>query len=304
MLEALLASPVPGVIGPVIAVVLVGVIYAHFRPAQMTFVNTANMDLFVPALIFSALTTQPWSFDAYLPLMILAALVVLLPGLLTLPLLPWLKMPPRVLLPPVMFNNSGNLGIPLLVFAFGDAALPAAVLLFIVENTLHFTLGMAIVSGWRGSLRFLRSPMIWATLAAVVVHEMHWTVPLPLARSIDLLGQIAIPLMLFALGVRIREARIGSFKLAFLAGLWIPVTGIASLWLGLQAMQLWGGWTVSAGHADMLWLFALLPPAVLNFLVAERYLQQDLHKHQVAELVLVGNLLCIIPLSLALALLL
>lgn len=292
------------VLGPVLVIVICGNLYARFRPAQMDFINKANMDVFVPALIFSALTGHDWSVQMFSSLLMVAALIILLPGLLTLPLLPFTGLKGRVLLPPVMFNNSGNLGLPLMVFAFGESALPAAVMLFIVENTLHFTVGMAIVSQGKDCLSFLKSPMIWATLAAFVVHTLQLPIPLFLDRAIDLTGQVAIPLMLFALGVRIGQARLTGISLTFIAGLWIPITGLASAFISFWLLESLELAAIDQGQQNMLWLYAVLPPAVLNFLVAERYLTEDKQKHQVAELVLWGNLLCVVPIGIVLALLL
>lgn len=289
------------VLGPIMVIVSVGYLYARYRPAQMDFVNKANMDIFVPALIFSALTEQSWSLADYSSLLVVAAIVILLPGLLTLPMLRLMRLEARVVVPPVMFNNSGNLGIPLLVFAFGESVLPAAVLLFIVENTLHFTIGMAIVNHGKGWLGFIKIPMIWATIAAFITHHWQMHIPLFLDRAIDLTGQVAIPLMLFALGVRIGQARLTGLKLSVIAGLWIPLSGVASVFAGLWLIGLIGIAAPSIIHNQMLWLYAVLPPAVLNFLVAERYLSAGYQKHQVAELVLWGNLLCFIPIGIVLA---
>ena len=62
-------------------------------------------------------------------------------GLVAWPLARLLQVETKTFVPPMMFNNSGNMGLPLAVLAFGEAALPAAVVLFLVENLLHFSLG-------------------------------------------------------------------------------------------------------------------------------------------------------------------
>jgi predicted permease len=65
----------------------------------------------------------------------------------------------------MMFNNSGNMGLPLAVLAFGEAALPAAVVLFLVENLLHFSLGAGCSTTARAS-NLWRMPMMLATWPA------------------------------------------------------------------------------------------------------------------------------------------
>lgn len=296
---------VTNVIGPVLLIVIVGYLYAKRQNADMAFVNRANMDVFVPALIFSGLTGGTWSFEALGPMLIVAAVIIMLPGLLSIPVLKILKLDYRVVAPPIMFNNSGNLGVPLIVFAFGEAYLPFAVLLFIVETFLHFTAGMMIINRGKGFLTFVRSPIIWATVLAIVFHETETGLPLALERGIELLGEIAIPLMLFGLGTRMHNTIFSGFKLPLVAGIWVPVSGAISAAIALFVFDLTLGLDgTDAHHQSIIWLYAILPPAVLNYLVSERYLDTDAEKQQVAELVLWGNVTCLLPLIVILALVL
>lgn len=296
------------IIGPIVLIVLAGYIYSRRSDADMSFVNRANMDLFVPALIFSTLTGHEWSFSEYSGLVYASALLIVLPGLLTLPLCRLWRVDWRVLMPPMMFNNSGNLGIPLFVFAFGEEILPIAVLVFIVENTLHFTLGAAMLnhgkySWWETIKSVASSPMILATVLAVIFHQQSWALPTVAERSIELIGEIAIPLMLFALGIRMRNLRFTSARLPLISALWVPATGVLSMAIVLLLASAGTPWLqLSTMQTQILWLFAVLPPAVLNFLVAERYLDTPQEKQQVAELVLWGNLASIATLTVMLAL--
>ena len=291
------------IVGPVILVVLAGYFYASRHKAQMGFIDRANMDVFVPALIFSALTGNEWTLTLLGPLLIIAAAVILLPGLLSLPLSRLLNLETRVVIPPIMFNNSGNLGIPLMVFAFGESVLPLAVLLFIVENTLHFTLGVAIVTQSKSWLTLARSPIILATVLAIIFHEFALEVPLVLNRSIELLGEVAIPLMLFGLGTRIRQTDLSSMKLPFISAICIPAVGLAAAYVAFWLVDtVFSDLAVSQLQQNMIWLYAVLPPAVLNYLVAERFLDCPVQKKQVAALVLWGNITCVFPISIVLGL--
>ena len=113
--------------------------------------------------------------------------------------------------------------------------------------------------------------------------------------AIRMVGDAAIPLMLISLGVRLAEARWDEWHLGAIGGLVCPLTGIAlagllAPLLGLDPMQ-----------QGLLILFGCLPPAVLNFMVAEQYGQEPA---KVASIVLVGNMMAVlfVPLGLALAL--
>jgi hypothetical protein len=181
----------------------------------------------------------------------------------------------------MMFNNSGNMGLPLAVFAFGEDALPIAMVLFMVENTLHFTVGNWMLIGRLLPMQLLKSPMLWATFLGISFNILDLSLPKPLADSISLVGQIAIPLMLFALGVRVAQTHITEWKLAIVAALIIPVSGIgialgADFYFRLEEQQM----------AQLL-LFSVLPPAVLNYMLAEQFRQEP---EKVASIVLLGNL--------------
>lgn len=277
---------------PLTAIVLTGFFYAKRHKPEMAIPNKLNLDIFVPALIFSVMSAKSFEIADYTDLALGATAVVLGSGLILLPIAKLMGLNLKTFLPPMMFNNSGNLGIPLMVLAFGEQALPAAIILFMVENMLHFTVGVYILDHRSNMLAVLRNPMIVASIAGIGWSLSGLTMPPALYTFIDMLGQISIPLMLFALGVRMTFVDFSQWRLGVLGALLCPISGIAVAlavqpWLQLDATQL--GYMV---------LFGALPPAVLNYMVAERYQQEP---HHVASIVLLGNIasLAIIPLTLA-----
>ncbi|MCB1792721.1 MAG: AEC family transporter, partial [Gammaproteobacteria bacterium] len=281
-------SQVFNIVFPIFAIVLLGYLYARRYGPDMASANRLNIEIFTPALIFSVLSSEGFELARYADLAFAALIVVLGSGLVAWPLARLLGFPLKVFLPPMMFNNSGNMGLPLALFAFGEAALPAAMILFLVENTLHFTVGNAMLTGHVNPLRLLRLPMLIATLAGIAVAVAEIRVPGPLHEAIDLLGQIAIPLMLFALGVRMTGVDLSDWRIGLAAAVICPLSGLVVAWLLLQVMVLPGMQTAQ------LIVFAALPPAVLNFMLAERY---NVEPHKVAAIVLLGNLasLAVIP---------
>jgi hypothetical protein len=276
------------IVFPIFAIVGLGYLYALRHGPDMASANRLNLEIFTPALIFSVLSGEGFELGRYADLALAAAVVVLGSGMLAWPLARLLGFPTRVFLPPMMFNNSGNMGLPLALFAFGEAALPAAMILFLVENTLHFTVGNAMLTGHVNPLKLLRMPMLAATLAGLAVAVLDIPLPMPLRESIDLLGQIAIPLMLFALGVRMTGVDLTDWRIGLAGAVVAPLSGLliavpVVAWLPLDAVQ----------QAQLI-VFAALPPAVLNFMLAERY---GIAPRQVAAVVLLGNLasLAVIP---------
>ena len=169
---------------PLVAIVTVGFFYARRLKPDMSTANQINIDVFIPALIFSVLSAESFDLVKYQGLAIGALIIVLGSGLLLYPLCKLLNVHPKTFLPPMMFSNSGNLGIPLIVLAFGEHALPAAVVLFLVENLLHFTVGIYILDHRTRLFNLIKMPMIWRQfLASYGVHLSFPYLPLPIPSS-------------------------------------------------------------------------------------------------------------------------
>ena len=276
------------IVFPIFAIVFLGYGYARRFGPDMASANRLNIEIFTPALIFSVLSGEGFELARFADLALAAVVVVLGSGLLAWPFARLFGYSNKVFLPPMMFNNSGNMGLPLALFAFGEAALPAAMILFLVENTLHFTVGNAMLTGHVNPLKLLRMPMLVATLAGLAVAVLQLRVPGPLHEAIDLVGQIAIPLMLFALGVRMTGVDLSDWRIGLAGAVLCPLTGLVMAWLVGLFM------TLPQIQMAQLVVFAALPPAVLNFMLAERY---HIEPRKVAAVVLLGNLasLVILP---------
>lgn len=283
-----LAMQIFNTVFPLACIVLVAFLYARVRPTDMTVANRLNISVFAPALIFSVMSSKEFHIALYMDLVVAAAVVVLGSGLLVWPLCKFLNISPKTLVPPMMFNNSGNLGIPLILLAFGESALPIAVVLFLTENLLHFTVGMYLLNPKSNPLNVLKMPMIIATILGLVWSFQGWQLMPAVQVSVDMLGQIAIPLMLFALGVRMTSVDFGQWRLGVISGVLCPLSGLimAFLWQALVGL--------SDEYFAYLLVFACLPPAVLNYMVAELHQQEP---HKVASIVLISNLmsLAIVP---------
>lgn len=288
---SLLLSKIFTTVFPLVTIVSIGFFYAKKINTTMEMANKINIDVFVPALIFSVLSAKSFDVTAFQSLAIGAVIVVLGSGLLLLPICRLLGVAPKTFLPPMMFSNSGNLGLPLMVLAFGEQALPAAVIVFIVENGLHFTAGLYILDPKTNPFAVLKMPMIAATIAGLAVSFFQVSLPHVVAVPIEMLGQVSIPLMLFALGVRMTQVSFADWRIGVWGAVLAPLSGIAAAIVAQFYMQL-----PDAQFAYLL-LFGALPPAVLNYMVAERYQQEP---QKVAAIVLMGNMgaLAVIPLVL------
>ncbi|MBK6638304.1 MAG: AEC family transporter [Rhodocyclaceae bacterium] len=287
MLERIL-----GIVFPIYGIVAVGFFYGRVKKPDMAFANQLNMAIFVPALVFAALASKSFDIMNHVDLLIGAMIVVLGSGVLAWPVARALGVAPNTFVPPMMFTNSGNMGLPLAVLAFGEAALPAAVVLFFVENTLHYALGTWMLDRQTKLVMLWRVPVIAAAIGGLAVSLLHIEVWPPLWIGVKMLGDVSIPLLLFSLGVRLTDSQLGDWKISMVGAVTAPASGL------LMAMAANAVLGLEGRDAAMLLLFGALPPAVLNYVFAEKYHQEPA---RVASLVMVGNTFSLLTIPLCLA---
>jgi hypothetical protein len=279
------------ILAPMMTVLLVGYLYGRIRKPDMAFANQLTMDVFVPALILSALADKSFALDAYLPLLAGGVAVILGSGLAAVPVARVLGVPLRTFLPSMMFKNSGNLSLPLMVLAFGDAALAPAIVLWLASTLLHFSLGAWMLDRHTRLSQFWRIPVVAATLAGLGLNMTGTELWPPLQQGIRMLGDISVPLLLFALGARLVGADFGEWRIGLWGAVAGPVTGVLCAAAAAPLLRL------PAEQTAILLVFGALPPAILNYVFAERYHQEPA---RVASIVFVGTLAAVAFLPLAL----
>ena len=280
---------------PVFAITALGYFVGRRMRPDLSHANKLNMDVFVPALVFGALVGKDFRLGEYLPLLFATVVIIVGSGLAGWAVARAAGIATKTLVPPMMFNNCGNLGLPLAVLAFGESALAPAVVMFVVSNVLHFSYGAWLLDHHTKLTTVWRSPSILATIAGLAVGFLGIEVWPPLLMSIEMVGDISIPLMLFALGVRLADSRISAVGFGVFGAVLRPVVGMALAWSLLQVLDL------PAREQALVLVYGALPPAVLNYMFAERYNQEP---DKVASMVLIGNLAAVVFLPIALALVL
>ena len=290
MLERIL-----GIILPVFSIIVLGWAYAWRVKPDMTVVNRISMNVLAPALVFAALASKDFDMAANRMLLVGSVGVVLGSGLLAFPFARLMHASPRTFVPPMMFNNCGNMGLPLAALAYGAAGFSPMVALFTISNLLHFTLGIWIIDHHARFGNLLRNPIVISTVLGFVFALTHPALPEWLSVAIRLVGDALIPMMLLSLGVRLYEVSFDDWRIGIVGGLVCPLTGLAIAALLAPLLDL------DPVQKGLLILFGSLPPAVLNFMVAEQFRQEP---GKVASIVLIGNLLSIVfvPLGLTIAL--
>jgi hypothetical protein len=290
-----LAIRIVGIVTPVLIISAIGYLYGRFRRPDMTWTNRLCIELLYPFLIFTAMASRDFHILDFLPLIFGSVIVMLGSGLIAWGVSALFGYNPHAFVPPAMFANVANMGLPLALFAFGPAMLPAAVALFMICTFTNLTLGVRICAPQAKLRGILGSPLLWATVLGVLTSLLGLSLPPWLAASTGMLGDAAIPLGLFTLGVGFSGFHVKRWDIGIVGALLRPLAGLLIAWPLLMILPLTGP------MRGMLLLNAALPPAVMNYILAERY-QQD--PAMVSAIVVGGNIASIffVPLALYFAL--
>lgn len=259
---------------------------------RVEFVTRFAMTLSVPCLIFTALMGTQVDAAALATLSV-AALIAYVLVTVAMWLLVWAgRLDRRTFLAPLIFGNTGNLGLPLALFAFGDVGLGYAVVVFAVMAILSFTFGVWLVADGGSLIKVVKEPVVVATVLGAVFLWQGWQTPTFLTNTLELIGQIAIPMMLITLGVAVARLKPGSLGLATLlsglkVALCVACATATGLWFNLDSTAL-----------AVLIVQIATPVAVTSYLLAEKY---GADSDSVAGLVVVSTLMSVVTLPLILA---
>lgn len=254
------------VVAPVFAVAGIGYAWGKSgRSFESEFVTRLVTDIGTPCLVFSTLTQIDMAPAAFAEMGVAATLAfALFAAIGAVFVLPF-RLSLNTYLPALMFPNCGNMGLPLSLFAFGEAGLALAIVYFAIACVLQFTLGQWIAAG-RGQITLLfRTPVIYAVPVALLVSGFDLPVPQWIAATVKLLGGLTVPLMLIALGVSLARLGVRTFRrsLAF---------AVLRLFIGLGVgLGLAWAFGFTGAARGVMVLQSAMPVAVFNYLFAQRY---------------------------------
>jgi predicted permease len=288
-----LALTVLEVVAPVF--LLAGIGFAWVRLGfeyRIRFVTQLAMTLGVPCLIFTALMETEIAPAALTAVSLAAILAYAAITLVMFALTRLMRLEMRTYLAPMIYSNTGNVGLPLAFFAFGDDGLGFAVVIFAIMAVYSFTFGVWLVAGGGSPGKVLREPMVAATLLGILFLWQGWTTPVFLTNTLTLVGQLAIPLMLITLGVavaRLAPTRLGRAVVLSVAkaAVCIAIGWSVGRWFQLDPVPF-----------AVLLLQLATPVAVTSYLIAEKY---GADADAVAGLVVVSTLLSVAVLPVLIA---
>jgi hypothetical protein len=198
----------------------------------------------------------------------------------------------RTYLPSLAFPNSGNLGLPLALYAAGQQGLNDAIIIFSVTSIANMTAGQVIAAGRGKWGRALRSPIIPAVVLGILCAYTGVKLPAWATNTLSLLSSLVIPLMLLMLGTSLARIQVTGFPRAgALAVLRIGMGAVA----GFVLAALFG---FTGPERIAFVLQCTMPVAVYNYLFAQMYNNDP---EDVASLVIVSTVLSVVTTPIVLA---
>ena len=273
------------VVGPVFLVAFVGYVWSRRgAPFDPRFIALMVTSVATPSMVVDSLSTSGLQTGALGAI----ALASLLCHALSLGA-GWLFVravgqPTTVFVPALTFPNTGNMGLPLGMFAFGPPGLALSIGYYAVASLLQFTVGQSIAAKEIDPRALLKMPLIWAIAFGLFLALTGLQLPSVASRGLHILGGLMVPLMLLSLGYSLARLKFSSLGRGVMFSTARLFGGFAIGWLVATVLGLDG---LARG---VVVVQSSMPSAVYNYMFAERFGNQP---EEVAGVVVVSTLMAI-----------
>ena len=254
------------VLFPVFLTIAIGYWYGKKDPKFNTnFITTFAGNFGLPAIIFYSLTTTNINFDLFLRFSYYITLYVIIFSIIGLIILKLLKKDIYRLLPPLILPNTGNMGMPICLFAYGKMGLAIATAATAMILVFHFSIGILLASKKFSLKPLIKCIPVYALLISLIF--VYYKIPSPvfLENATFLIGYSTIFLVLMSLGVALSKLKVFSFKETLIYALLRVVVGPIVGFCFVKFFNL------SGVEAGVMFIQASMPSAVLTYLVANIY---------------------------------
>ena len=257
------------VIAPVFFVIGIGYYLGKKNPEINTdFITTFAGNVGTPAMIFYTVTTTGVTLSVFTEYFIYALIIIGGFSLVGIIFLLLLKKDFISELPPLILPNTGNMGIPICLFAYGTAGLGVASAIASVIILLHFTLGVLLAKKSFSFEILIKNMPIYGIIVSVIFLYFEWDVPGYLENTTFLLTYATIFLVLMSLGIALSRLKVVSWTHASILG---AVRVIIGPLIGFGLIKFLN---LNGFAAGVLLIQSCMPSAVLTYLVGSMYSEQ------------------------------
>ena len=251
---------------PVFFVIAIGYFLGKKNPnLDTSFITNYAANFGTPSLIIFALTSTGVTFAIFAEYFIYALILLINFGIVGIIFLILMKKDYIRELPPFILPNTGNMGIPICLFAYGKLGMGVAAAISSLVVFLHFTLNVFLAKKEFDFIVVLKSPSFYAIL--IIVAFLYFEIDMPqfVLNTVMLLAYTMIVLILMSLGIALTQMKIFSFKSAFISSIGRVIVGPIIGFILIKIFNL------SGFAAGVLLIQSSMPSAILCYLVASMY---------------------------------
>ena len=254
------------VLFPVFFIVGIGYLLGKKNPNfDTSFITTYAGNFGTPALVIFALTAGGVSFEVFKEIFFYALILLSAFGIVGLTFLVLMKKDYIRELPPFFLPNTGNMGIPICLFAYGELGMGIAAAISSLVVLLHFTLNIFLAKRAFDFQTIFKSPAFYAIIVTVLFLYFEQPVPQFVMNTVMLLAYGMIVMILMSLGVALTQMKVFSFKDAVITSTGRVIIGPL---IGLAVIKIFDLSGISAG---VILIQSSMPSAILCYLVASMY---------------------------------
>ena len=273
------------VLFPVFFIIGIGYFIGKKNPeVDTTFIANFAANIGSPAMVFYAITTTGITYEIFLEYFIYSLLAIFGFTLIGILFLKLLKKDIITELPPFILPNTGNMGLPLCLFAYGNKGLGVAATIASLVILFHFTLGIFLASKKLKFQILLKSPPFYAIIVSVLFLYYEVETPTFLINTTMMLTYAAIFLILMSLGIALTRFKIFSFKSALISSVGRVILGPV---IGFMIIKLFN---LSGFAAGVLLIQCSMPSAVLTYLVGSLYSPKEV-VDSIASMIVVSTIM-------------
>jgi len=276
------------VLFPVFFIVGIGYFLGKKNPKfDTTFITNYSGNFGAPALFIFAITSSGVTYSVFSEYFIYAVIALTCFALIGVIFLFFLKKDISRELPPYFLPNTGNMGIPICLFAYGTLGMGVAAAISSLVILLHFTINIFLASKKFDIKIILKSPPTYAVIVAVFFLYFDLEMPKVVINTVMLLGYAMIVLILMSLGVSLTQLKVFSLKDSIISSIGRVIIGPIIGFLIIKIFNL------SGFAAGVLLIQSAMPSAILTYLVAEMYSPKKV-VDSISSMIVVSTLMSLI----------
>lgn len=272
---------------------IIGLGYIIGRYHKVDAKSFADLIIYItsPCLVFTSLSQSTINKKVFLMIALATAGIIVIQALLAYFFLRAWKSEQKGLYLPLTMGNTGFLGYPVALFAFGPVGLSVAVIYDIIMSLFMYSGGIYVINKDKSIKEVLKLPLIYAALLGIIFNFGSMEVYSPLFKSLEMIGLVTIPVALLILGYRLTEIKISSLRLALFSSAFKIGGGFVIAYFVL------GVFSITGVARSVVLLQATMPSAIVSLILATKY-ERD--AAIVASVVMITTLMSLVTIPLIL----